>query len=553
MWTYEALAAAVRDAGVDVAFGLVGDGNVKFAHHLNQELGVRYLAARHETGAVTMASGYARASGDVGLVTVTQGPGLTNALTGLTAAARARLPVVLFAGQPPTTLPGHPQRIDQEALLALAGVVHQPLRPEHLLEDVAGAFARARAERRPVGMFLPTDLQDAPLPPQVPATRSLDPAPVPTEVAGPLDDVVERLRAARRPLIVAGRGCLSSPGAHEAVTDLADAAGALLATTLPIKGYLNDHPYSIGVIGGFTSELAVELAGAADVVLVLGGSLNYRATRTGRLFADDAVVIQADLDPAPSGASIAVDLALTGDAAVVARTIEARLLDGGQSSANVRSQALAAQLTEPPAILPLEHDRDPDHVDPRWLMRALDALLPAERSVTVDGGHSSGFPSIHLRVPDHHGYLFALEFAAIGLGIGTAIGAAVARPARRSVLVVGDGSFLMSLPDLETAVREQVPLLIVVMNDQAYGSELVILDNGDLPADLGLLDTPDLAEVARSMGAVGASVRSIDDLQAHAELLADHAGPVVIDARIDRRVRGGWLQGAFDRSLAVRA
>jgi acetolactate synthase I/II/III large subunit len=552
--TYEALAVACRDAGVSLAFGLVGDGNVKFAHHLSRELGVRYLATRHESAAVAMASGFARASGRVGFATVTQGPGLTNTLTALTAAAKASLPLVLFAGLPPTTLPGHPQRIDQEAVLSIAGAGHQSLRPDRLFEDVATAFARARCERRPIGMFLPTDLQDAPIPTQLePATAAGAEVPRGEEVHGPVDDVVGQLLQARTPVVLAGRGCLSSPGAREELIGLADDVGALLATTLPIRGYFHDHPYSIGVMGGYTSDEAVAAAERADLILAVGASLNYRATRSGQLFRSDAVVIQADVDPAPDGASVPVDLSLTGDANAVARRLRKELAGQPAPRAQVRTAELADLLAAAPHLEPADLSVDPDTIDPRALMAALDRMLPEARSVTVDGGHSSGFPSIQLRVPDHHGYLFALEFAAIGLGIGTALGAAVARPERLSVLVVGDGSLLMSLPDLETAVREQVPLLVVVMNDQAYASELVILDNSSLPPDLGLLDTPSFEQVAAALGADGLTVRSIDDLQGLASRLTTLDRPLVVDARIDRSVRGAWLEGAFNRSLAVSA
>jgi len=551
--TYEALAIACRDAGVSVAFGLVGDGNVKFADHLARELGVRYLAARHESAAITMASGYARASGEVGFATVTQGPGLTNTITALTAAAKACLPMVLFAGLPPTTLPGHPQRIDQEALLAVAGAGHHVLRPERLESDVATAFERARTERRPIGIFLPTDVQDAALPPQVDATPSLVPPQSSATVSGPLAEVAERLVSAQRPILLAGRGCLASTGAREELMALADELGALLSTTLPIRGYFHDHPFSIGVMGGYSSEIATEQAEQADVVVAFGASLNYRATRSGQLFREDVTVIQVDRDPAPQGASVPVDLALTGDAASVAAALR-KAVASRVPAARVRSEELAARLAAPPSRPPTNgHQPGSDVVDPRALMQALDQVLPDPRSVTVDGGHSSGFPSIHLRVPDHHGYLFALEFAAIGLGIGTAIGAAVARPDRLSVLVVGDGSLLMSLPELETAVREGIRLLVVVMNDEAYGSELVILDNGDLPHDLGLLATPSFEQVATALGAAGATVRSVEALQALTPAIERLDGPLVIDARIDRTVRGGWLKGAFNRSLAVRA
>lgn len=557
--TYEALAVACQRQGVQVAFGLVGDGNVKFTHHLTSVLGVDYIATRHESAAITMASGYARAAGRTAFTTVTQGPGLTNALTAVTAAAKARLPMVVFAGLPPTGLPGHPQAIDQQALLALAGALHQPLRPESLEADVATAFALADAQRRPVGLFLATDVQDAPVrpggsisPSSISPNGEATAAATRGQVTGPFDAVVGRLLVAERPIVLAGRGCLASDGSREALVDLADRIGALLATTLPIRAFFVDHPYAVGVLGGYATDLAVEEAEQADLVIAFGASLNYRATRSGQLLREDAAIVQVDLDPTPQGASIGVDLALTGDAATVARALSEEVRTRPAPRATARSDDLAVRLRDGAVHRAYVDDSPDGRIHPRALMEALEEVLPRERSVTVDGGHSSGFPSIHLSVPDHRGYLFALEFAAIGLGLGTAMGAAIARPDRLSVLVVGDGSLLMSLPDIETAARHAIAVVIVVMNDHAYTSELAILDNDGLPPDLGLLPTPSFEALGRSLGADALTVRDAADLADLPRRLASLDGPLVIDAQIDPEVRGPWLRGAFNRSLAVR-
>ncbi|MPZ88868.1 MAG: thiamine pyrophosphate-binding protein [Nitriliruptorales bacterium] len=556
MRVYEALAAACRRQGAEVAFGLAGDGNVKFAHHWAKECGGRYIAARHETGAVAMAFGYARSTGRTGLATVTQGPGLTNALTALTAAGRGCEPLVLVTGMPPTGLPGHPQTIDQRALLETAGAGLQDVDPEHVLRDVGRAFERARRERRPVGICVPTDVQDGPGEHvSLAAAAAADwvdqrvadqPAATDPQSIGVAAGLVAR---AERPLVVAGRGAIASPGARQALEALADRIGALLATTLPIRGFFSGHPWDVGVIGGFSPALTVEEVGRADCVLVFGGSLNYRATRSGSLFGDDAAVIQCDVLEEPPGASVPVDHRIVGDAAVTARALAAELARSGFSGGGARSPALAERLGRGAVHEPYEDLSEEGQVDSRSLMLRLDQLLPPERTVTVDGGHSAGFPSVYLRVPDHRGYLFSLEFAAIGLGLGTAIGAAVGRPDRLSVLVVGDGALLMSLPDLETAARYGIPVVVVVMNDRAYGSELAILDAGNLAPDVGLFENPSFAEVARSMGARGRTIHSLADIEDVAPELERLDGPLLLDCEIHQGLRGPWIKGAFNRSL----
>jgi thiamine pyrophosphate-dependent acetolactate synthase large subunit-like protein len=219
------------------------------------------------------------------------------------------------------------------------------------------------------------------------------------------------------------------------------------------------------------------------------------------------------------------------------------------TAAGARTPALAERLTSGDVHAP-HADRSPaGKVDPRSLMQRLDGLLPAARTVTVDGGHSSGFPSVYLTVPDHRGYLFPLEFASIGLGLGTAIGAAVGRPDRLSVLVVGDGALMMSLPEVETAARAGLPVVVVVMNDGAYGSELHILAAGGRPPELSLSHNPSFAALAEAAGGRGATVQALDELEAVGGLLEGLDGPLVLDCAIDPAVHGPWMQGAFHRSL----
>lgn len=562
MRVYEALAQAFHANGPNTMFGLVGDGNVKFADHWQRVLGAEYVAARHEAGAVSMAAGYARSTGEVGVVTLTQGPGITNGLTALTAAARARVPLVLFTAYPPVGMPGHPQAIDQASLMAAAGIELVDLDLARVDDDVKATLDEARRRRCALAIAVPTNIQDM----EVPAGGngphddhglvSTDVGAATTSSAPEListadvRDAARCLAEAKRPILVAGRGVLRSPGARETIEHLADQAGALLATTLPAREFFRGHPFHIGVMGGYGSSLAAELLGASDCVVTFGASLNYRATQSGHLLAQDATIVQCDIDADPAGGSIGVDVRVTADAADAAAAISDSLPEYSDANREEwRTASLEQRLEQRDVHASFEDQTQPGSIDPRTLMLRLDGLLPRERSVTVDGGHSSGFPSIYLDVPDQHGYLFALEFAAIGLGLGNAIGAAVARPDRLSVLVVGDGSLLMSLPDVETAAREGIPLLIVVMNDDAYGSELHILANGGLPPDLGLLETPSFASVAESLGGTGLVVRDLDDLDQLSDLLDDLKGPLVLDCAISRDVTGPWLRGAFTRTL----
>ncbi len=193
---------------------------------------------------------------------------------------------------------------------------------------------------------------------------------------------------------------------------------------------------------------------------------------------------------------------------------------------------------------PTEDLSTPDRIDPRVLSNRLDAILPAERVVSIDSGNFMGYPSAYLRVPDEYGFCFTQAFQSIGLGLASGIGAGLAQPDRLLVVATGDGGFLMSISELETAVRLGRPMLVVVYNDAAYGAEV---HHFGTDADLGTVVFPDtdLAAVARGFGAAGVTVRTPDDLGAVADWAAAPEGVLVVDAKISSDGGAWWLAEAF--------
>ena len=185
-------------------------------------------------------------------------------------------------------------------------------------------------------------------------------------------------------------------------------------------------------------------------------------------------------------------------------------------------------------------------IDPRVLSRELDRILPAERIVSVDSGNFMGYPSTYLSVPDEFGFCFTQAFQSIGLGLYTAIGAAKARPDRLPVLGAGDGGFLMAIAELETLVRERIPLVAIVYNDSAYGAEVHHFDADDEDLDVVRFPQVDIASIARGYGAAALTVRTAGDLAGVEEWLAGpREMPLVIDARIASDGGAWWLAEAF--------
>jgi acetolactate synthase I/II/III large subunit len=531
----EVVGRTLAELGVRDAFGVLGSGNFIATQTLHAA-GAAFHHARHETGAICMADGYARVSGRVGVCSVHQGPGFTNAMTGLTEAAKARTPLLLLAGEAPAAALRSNFRLDQAALATTVGAAAERLHSgASAADDVARALHRAQVERRPVLLSMPLDVAAQPASASEPASPALPspPAPSPAAVA----EVVALIAAARRPVIIAGRGAVLA-GAREALEALGDAIGAVLATSAMGHGLFAGSPWSVGISGGFASPLAARLIADADLVLAFGASLTRWTTRDGALIGAGAKVVQVDLEPDAPGAHARV----IGDAALAARA----LLDAGVRQAGVRSDALAAEIAAGAwRDRPYEDVGGDGHMDPRTLSIALDELLPAGRAVAVDSGHFMGFPPMYVRVPDPAGFVFTQSFQSIGLGLASGMGAAIARPDRLTVACLGDGGALMSLPELETLARLRLPMLVVIYNDAAYGAEVHHFRPHGHPVELVQFPDTDFAALATAAGARGLTVRAAEDLAAIEPWLAERDVPLVVDAKITPDFCAEWLEEAF--------
>jgi thiamine pyrophosphate-dependent acetolactate synthase large subunit-like protein len=541
MLVSEAVGKALAEQGVRVVFGLLGSGNLTVTNAL-RDAGAAFVAARHETSAVCMADGYARVSGEVAACSVHQGPGLTNAITGLTEAAKSRTPIVLLAADTPAGALRSNFRIDQDGLVESVGAVAERVHgADTAVADAVRAVRRARLERRAVVLMLPLDVQamEADGATGVPSSPDLSP-PRPDDAT--LARVAAALADARRPAIIAGRGAILAD-AGPALRRLGELTGALLATSAVANGLFTGDLYDLGIAGGFASPTASRLLREADVVLAVGASLNAWTTRHNTLLSPDAQIIQVDLDEEAIGAHRPIDLGLVGDARLTAEALVAALDD---RDAGTRNEQLADTIAAGRwRHEPYEETTAPDVLDPRTLSIALDDLLPAERTVAVDSGHFMGWPSMYLRVPDAFGFVFPQAFQCVGLALGNAIGAAVARPDRLTVAALGDGGALLALPEFETLGRLSLPILVVIYNDAAYGAEVHHFRPMGQAVDLAQFPDTDFAALARAAGCEGITARSVADLEFLREWLARRDGPMVVDAKVDPDICAEWLEEAF--------
>jgi len=539
----DVVGATIAAQGVKDAFGVLGSGNLVVTNAMVRH-GAAFHHARHEMSATCMADGYARVTGRVGVVSVHQGPGLTNTMTGLAEAAKSRTPVLVLAGETPAAALTSNFRIDQHDLVESVGAIADRVHSARTAaDDAARAYQRAITERRPVVLMLPIDIQPQPAVQTEPSHPPLPPLRPPEPAPESVKQAVDLLTNARRPAIIAGRGAvLANAGAE--LERLGEMTGAVLATSAPANGLFAGLPYALGISGGFASPFATRTLPQADVVLVAGASVNHWTTKHGAMIGPDAKVIQIDVDPRAIARNRPADVALIGDVDAAAKALTAAL--GTHRNEGFRTPELAAQIASHTwRHDPYEDASTEDTIDPRTVSIALNDLLPHNKAVAVDSGHFLGYPSMFLDVPDARSWLFPNGFQAVGLGLGNAIGAAIARPERPTVAAIGDGGAFMALAELETAARLKLTLLVVIYDDAAYGAE--VHHFAPMGHDVSLVRFPDadLAGIARAAGAKAATVRRTEDLDVVTEWLANPHGPLVLDVKVNPTICAEWLEEAF--------
>ncbi len=541
----DVVGATIAAQGVKDAFGILGSGNLVVTNALVRH-GARFHHARHEGSALCMADGYARVTGAVGVCSVHQGPGLTNTMTGLAEAAKSRTPVLVLAGETPAAALTSNFRIDQHDLVESVGAIADRVHgAKTAADDAARAYQRAITDRRPVVLMLPIDIQPQPAVQTEPSQPPMPPLSASEPASDAIDQAINLIVQAKRPAIIAGRGAVLA-GAGPELERLGETIGAILATSAPANGLFARLPYALGISGGFASPFAAQVLPQADVVLVFGASVNHWTTKHGAMIGPDARVIQIDVEPRAIGRNRPADLAIIADANATARALTAELSNRNHTNQGFRTSELATQIaTNSWRHDPYDDASTEEWIDPRTASIALNDLLPANRAVAVDSGHFLGYPSMFLDVPDARSWLFPNGFQAVGLGLGNAIGAAIAKPDRLTVAAIGDGGAFMALAELETAARLKLTLLVVIYDDAAYGAE--VHHFAPMGHDVSLVRFPDadLAGIARAAGAKAATVRRVDDLGVVTEWLVNPHGPLVLDVKVNPTICAEWLEEAF--------
>lgn len=523
---HQALAEAVRAEGVDTIFGLMGDANMALWSEIQLRRIAEIHSARNEAGAVATADGYFRATGRPGVAMVTCGPGLTQIGTSLVAAARNRSALVLLTGEWPAESPNDLQCFDQRRFIEAceAGYV-AATDGVHLPRQIASAFREARTRRRPVVLCVGNALQGRvythpwcyrPSTEDLPGPLS----PAPEDVAR----LVDALRTAQRPILLAGRGARRA-GARDAIMKLAERCGALLGTSLQVNGMFADTPWSLGLIGGYGSALTAEICAEADLVIGIGARIGHYTSWGDSLFPKARVIRIDDAEP-PAAVPLTRGTDIRGDARLTLETVAGSL---GASRTGFRTSETQARLVRPkPAVFAPPKNG----LEPRETARRLSALLTPDSRLTCGVGHFQGFVVNYMSLPEDIEVEYSTSFGAVGQTLPIALGIGLGTRPRRHLVIEGDGSLMMNIQELDLAATCGLPTILAVWNDGGYGAEAQRLPLSGYPAGSATWISPDFAAIARAYGGQGATVRTPEELDSAIAEAATAEGLYLMDLRV---------------------
>lgn len=538
----QALIRSLEHEGVEVVFGVPG-GAILPAYDPLLDSPIRHVLARHEQGAGHMASGYAHATGRVGVCMATSGPGATNLITPLQDAYMDSVPVVAITGQVATKSIG--MDAFQEAHtwgISMPCTKHNYLvtTVEELPDVIAEAFHLAATGRPgPVLVDIPKNVLNAEMQWHRPGAIDL-PGYKPSVKGHPrqVKAAVRLIHESERPVLYAGGGIIKA-NAADRLRRFAEQANLPVVTTLMARGAFPDtHPLALGMPGMHGNYTAITAMQRSDLLVAIGARFDDRVTGDVSTFAPEAKVIHVDVDPAEIGKVRTADVPIVGDAGVVLeQLIEAmdRLLDGEEPPAR---EAWFAQLRSWQEEHPLTYEQDPNGpIQQQYVIEKLHELTGGDAIVVAGVGQHQMWASQFWRFTRPRSWINSGGLGTMGFAVPAAIGAKVGRPDDLVFAIDGDGCFQMTSQELITAATEGIPIKVAVMNNGSLGmvKQWQRLFYGGRYSAIDLTtQVPDYVKLAEAMGCVGLRAESPGEVVPTLEkALAVEDRPVVVEFRVD--------------------
>ena len=532
----EVAIGALRREGVRHIVGLPGTTIMHLIDAAGRSPGMRYLSVRHEQVAAFMADGYARAAGGIGVCTASRGPGAANLAIGVHNAHAESIPVLALIGQVPDEI-YYREAFEEMDLVRFFGPItkwsveiHQPSRIAELMQRAVRTALSGRPG--PVMVSLPLDVQTA----EAAASYQAGARPIPPAApAAAVEAALARLASAQRPVIIVGGG-VRGPGYSAGLLKLAGRLAIPVVTTwLRKNAFPNDSPLFCGSLGYGALAATEDVVREADLVLAAGCRFSEFTTGRWTLLSPGTALIQIDIDPDGLGRTYVPDLGICADVSQAAQALADAAEEAGTSPPPGRAAWAAAvradyqQQASPPGPAPGAP------VSSAELVAALRTVLGATKATLVQDTPSLG-PWIQryldFAAPDSY---YASGGGSMGWGFPAAMGMQLARPDERFITVSGDGSFWMVAQDLETAVRERLPVVTVINNNFAFGNTRDRQRTAHDGRYLGVFySNPDFAAFARLLGAHGERVDSAAGLVPALERALASGLPAVVDVIQDR-------------------
>jgi len=539
MRAVEAVMECLKAEGVDVVFGYPGGANIP-TYDGFVDAGIRHILVRHEAGAGHAAAGYAKATGNVGVVLSTSGPGATNLVTPIMDAMMDSVPVVFITGQVRTELLGTDGFQEADTLgITMPAVKHSwmiqhPLEVPRILHE---AFYVARTGRPgPVLIDFPSDLSQADIPYEPVTDVRLPGYQVTTEGnVKQIRQAAKALASARRPVIYAGGGIILS-GASAELTELATADRFPVTTTLNgLGGFPASNEQWLGMLGMHGTRAANYAMDEADLICAIGARFDDRVTGKLSEFAPRAKFIHIDIDPAEISKNVPAHIPIVGDAkSILVRLVnEYRALGADASRLEEWWQRIHGWQERHPLTY---EDSTDSEIKPQRALQAIYEATGGKAIVAADVGQHQMWAAQYYRFEQPRRWLSSGGLGTMGFGLPAAIGAAVGCPEETVVCVTGDGSIQMNVQELATCVVERIPVKVLIINNGYLGMvrqwQQLFWDRRYSEVDLG--NVPDFVKLAEAYGATGIRLEDKTTLLEDLQRAIATEGPVVVDIRVTR-------------------
>ena len=537
-----ALVESLRQQGVKVIFGIIG-GAIMPTYDALYDSDIRHILSRHEQCAAHAADGYARVTGRPGVCMATSGPGATNLVTGIANAYMDSSPIIALTGQVSTRSASSSYMIGKDAFQEadIIGITtpitkfnYQVRSAAEIPKAIKTAFYIATTGRPgPVLLDLPKDVQMDTAEMDFSSMLKIrgykyvtDPHPLQVKKAA------ELLLNAERPVILAGGGITIS-GAFQELLELAEFIQAPVATTLMGKGcFPENHPLAMGHIGMHGNPVANKLILEADVLLAVGTRFADRSTGRLDTFCKDAKIIHVDIDPAEISKNIEPDVPIVADAKKALKAIHMALTE------NLRTQK-----TETPWVKRIKEVKETfaknfvsnADLSPKVLLRTLRELLPEDAIITTEVGQNQMWAALHFQVIRPRTYITSGGLGTMGFGFPAALGAKVACPDRIVVDIAGDGSFIMTEQELACSVEEEIPVIVIILNNSVLGMvaqwQRIFYNRRYMAVQFA--ETPDFVKLAEAYGVEGVRAEAPEEVERTVSNAIRNNTPLVVDVIIN--------------------